>query len=317
MKRVVLPMPAGESPKQDDLWIFTLKQSAAFDETGYPIFVRRQAEQEDTLPHEHVYHEVVIVESGSADHVSAEGVRRVLMGDLIIVKPGVWHQYRNTKALSIVNCLFDRRVLIHQKMFFSLVGGAFELFGRPTGLSQKVAPTFLHAPPSLMEKIRQIVNTMIVERSEKLVDWEGALLAHLQTLIVLISRIYHGENPRNGLAMTQNVRDFCDDTVVYLEGNFRKRLTLGEISRKFHVSASYLSRVFKRRMGLGLMEYVNSLRIEEACRLLCTRDWSITQIAGEVGYDEVAYFSRCFRKRTGKSAKAYRNSILTKSHTIR
>lgn len=61
-------------------------------------------------------------------------------------------------------------------------------------------------------------------------------------------------------------------------------------------------------MGLGLIEYVNTLRIEEACRLLGTRDWSITQIAGEVGYDEIAYFSRCFRKKTGKSASAYRNS---------
>lgn len=310
MERIVLPIAASESPEPGELSIFTLKQSAAFDETGYPIFVRRQSEQTPTFPHEHVYHEVVVVESGSADHISAEGVRRIHSGDLIIVKPGIWHQYKNTRALSIVNCLFDRRVLIHQKMFFSLVGGAFELFGQPASLSRKAAPTFLHVQPAQHERIRQILNAMILERKEKLIDWEGALLVHLQELIVLISRIYHGAHPRNDKMLTAGVRDLCDEVIVFLEDHFREKLTLGELARRFHVSSSYLSRVFKRRMGFGLIEYVNNLRVEEACRLLCTREWSVTRIAAEVGYDEIAYFSRCFRKKTGKSASDYRNSIV-------
>jgi AraC family L-rhamnose operon transcriptional activator RhaR len=292
----------------DDLSIFTLKQSAADDLEGYPIFVKRQTDQKDTFPHEHVYYEVAIIEAGTADHYSAEGTRRLQAGDLIVVKPGVWHQYRNTRTFHIVNCLFDRRILIHQKMFFSLVGGAFDLFGRPAGLSRKVAPIFLHAQPAQHERLRQIIKSMILERREKLIDWEGALLAQLQDLIVILSRIHHGAHPGAEEELTPGVRDLCNEIIVYLEDHFRERVSLADLSHHFHASPSYLSRIFKRRMGLGLIEYVNTLRIEEACRLLGTRDWSITQIAGEVGYDEIAYFSRCFRKKTGKSASAYRNS---------
>lgn len=290
-------------------WVFTLEQSAADDGIGYPIFVRRFSSQTATLIHEHVYHEVVIVESGTADHVSSEGIRKLHMGDLIIIKPGVWHQYKSPQNFGIVNCLFDRRILMHQKMFFSLVGGAFELFGKPN-LSKDFPPTFLHANPSQRERIKQITNSMIYERGEKLVDWEGALLVHLQDLIVLISRVYHGTYPEENNPLTSNARDFCNDIIVYLEHHFREKTTLADLSQQFHVSPSYLSRVFKRRMGMGLIDYINHLRIEEACRQLRSTDSPITQIACDVGYDEIAYFSRRFRKQIMKSPREYRRSII-------
>lgn len=304
-----LPPDSGSTLHRGRPFVFTFRQSAADDGTGYPIFVRRWPLQEATLMHEHVYHEVVIVESGTADHISSEGSRKLHMGDLIIIKPGVWHQYKNPQSFGIVNCLFDRRILIHQKMFFSLVGGAFELFGKPNR-SKDFPPTFLHVNPSQRERIKHIVNSMIYERKEKLIDWEGALLVHLQDLIVLISRIHHGAYPREDNPMTPSVRDFFNDIIVYLEHRFREKMTLADLSLKFHVSPSYLSRVFKRRMGMGLIDYINHLRIEEACRLLRSTDWSITLVASNVGYDEIAYFSRRFRKQTGQSARDYRKSIV-------
>jgi len=291
--------------------VFTLKHSAAFDGSGYPIFTRRWEAQGETPLHEHLFYEIVVVESGTVEHFSAEGVRKLHVGDLIVIKPHIWHQYKNPRNFGIVNCLFDRRILMNQKTFFSLVESAFELFVRPAGPSAMVPPVFLHASPAQRERINQIVNDLLRERREKLIDWEAALLVHLQDLIILISRLYHGIFPQEERSLSDETRDFCNEIVMYLESRFREKISLADLSKKFHVSASYLSRVFKRRMGMGLIDYVNRLRVEEACRLLSTSDWSIARIAGEVGYDEIAYFSRRFRHETGQSAREYRKAATT------
>jgi len=290
--------------------IFTFQQSTNWDREGYPIFVKRRESQQATYLHEHVYHEIVLVESGTADHISAEGVRKLHSGDLLVIKPRIWHQYENPKHFGIVNCLFDRRILMHQKVFLSLIGGAFELFLKPPRQPATTPPSILHASPSQRLRITDILNAMVRERREKLIDWEGALAVHLLDLIVTISRIYHGANPGERPPLTDKARDFVNGIVVYLESQSHKKITLSELSKKFHTSESYLSRLFSKRMGMGIIDYIHHLRIEAACELLRTSDWSVSRVASEVGYDEIPYFCRRFRREIGKSPKEYRTSAL-------
>lgn len=286
--------------------IFTLQQSARWDSTGYPIFVRRQPKQEPTVIHEHVYHEIVFVESGTAEHLSAEGTRRLHAGDVLVLKPRIWHQYLSTSRFGVINCLFDRRILSHQKAFLSLLGGAFDLFIKPPKHAVSTPPAFFHASPHLRKDFLHLLNAMIRERKEKREQWEGAMVVHLMSLIVAIARLDTGEPVGQPEELTHGARDFANEVVIYLEMNFRQKITLDELSRHFHVSASYLSRIFTRRMGVGIISYINHLRIEAACELLRSSDWPVTRIATEVGYDEVAYFFRRFRKEIGMSPQVYR-----------
>jgi len=273
---------------------------------GYPIYVKRRPAQADTVAHEHVYHEIVFVETGTAEHLSAEGIRRLHAGDVLVIKPRIWHQYIGTANFGIINCLFDRRILAHQQVFVSLLGGAFDLFSRPPKNPASTPPAFFHAPPHLREYFIFLLNSMIRERKEKQAQWEGALVGHLMNLIVAISRLDCINPVPEAPLLTHKARDFANEIMIYLETNFREKIVLDELSRQFHVSSSYLSRIFTRRMGMGVIDYTNHLRIEAACELLRNSDWPVTRIATEVGYEEVAYFFRRFRKEIGMSPQSYR-----------
>lgn len=92
----------------------------------------------------------------------------------------------------------------------------------------------------------------------------------------------------------------------YVHAHYTDDLTLGSTSELFHVSASYISRLFKKFTGKGFLEYVHFLRVERAATLLCHTQNSITDIAYEVGFGSLRTFTRVFCKCIGLSASEYR-----------
>ncbi|MEN6355724.1 MAG: helix-turn-helix transcriptional regulator [Armatimonadota bacterium] len=84
-------------------------------------------------------------------------------------------------------------------------------------------------------------------------------------------------------------------------------LGLHYLARKLGVNASYLSRAFKKSMGVGVVEHINRLRIEKARRLLLDQNLSITDIAFRVGFGSVQHFGRVFRAVECASPSEYRS----------
>jgi len=94
--------------------------------------------------------------------------------------------------------------------------------------------------------------------------------------------------------------------VDHLQRHFAEPLTLTQLARHVHISPAHLSRSFSKRVGMGPVRFVHRLRAEQACRLLCFTSMQVGEIAGRVGYSELAYFSRCFRRQIGVSPREYR-----------
>lgn len=95
------------------------------------------------------------------------------------------------------------------------------------------------------------------------------------------------------------------DVASHLELHFAQPVALHDLAGRVNVSPAHLSRNFGRHMGI--VEFVHQLRCEEACRLLRCTSMPIGQLGLRVGYGEVAYFSRCFRRQTGQSPREYRS----------
>ncbi len=88
---------------------------------------------------------------------------------------------------------------------------------------------------------------------------------------------------------------------------FEPDLSLHYLSRALGVNASYLSRTFKKTIGMGVVDYTNRLRIEEAQRLLLNQKASITEIAFNLGFGSVQHFGRVFKALEGRSPTKYRS----------
>lgn len=107
---------------------------------------------------------------------------------------------------------------------------------------------------------------------------------------------------------SQNV--YSSDNVVeklkfYVQRNYQQDLSLDFLSSWFYMNRSYLSHLFKQKTGCNFVDYVNEVRIEKAKQLLLQPDRKMYQVAKAVGYDNVKYFYRVFRKSTGMTPVQY------------
>ncbi len=86
-----------------------------------------------------------------------------------------------------------------------------------------------------------------------------------------------------------------------------QRITLKELSQALFMTHSSLSRLFRQKMGISLIDYVNTQRIALSCHLLATTDRPISEICFEVGFENLSNFNRQFLKRKQCSPRDFRS----------
>lgn len=104
-------------------------------------------------------------------------------------------------------------------------------------------------------------------------------------------------------------QDFIERITAYLEENLSRRLTLSDICRENLVGRSYLQKVFREKTGGGAMEYFGTLKIDAAKRMVREGNRNFTEIAAQLGYNSIHYFSRHFKKVTGMTPSEYAQSV--------
>ena len=91
----------------------------------------------------------------------------------------------------------------------------------------------------------------------------------------------------------------------------RRELTLDEVAEHANLSASYVSALFKRHLGCSPIQYQIRVRLRNARRHLA-EGLSVSQTAGEVGFNSLHYFSRIFKKHFGQTPSAFAESCRRK-----
>ena len=102
------------------------------------------------------------------------------------------------------------------------------------------------------------------------------------------------------------------NALSYIEENYTQKLTLSEVAEKTYVSQWHLSKLLNRHTGQSFSDILNHVRIEHAKVLLKDPSLRIGDISEQVGFLDLAHFSRVFKKQEGVSANEYRNKILGK-----
>lgn len=270
------------------------------------VQVMHIVDHEENLPHDHVFHEIVYVEAGTAEHVSAEGCRRLRPGDVIVLTPQVWHAYRRPRSLTIYNCLIDSRLMIRLWPLIAGIDGAFDLLRRRPARPATAPPRVLHASPGRQPLLLARLRAMDAEQAARRNGWQAALTAGLLDLLVETVRLSRAESAGAPAPAAGRTEQAVLDAASYIEAHFDRPHALHDLAARVKLSPAHLSRHFSRRMGMGIVQFLHRTRAEEACRLLRCTTLAVKQVAAIVGYDEIAYFSRCFRAQVGQSPAAYR-----------
>jgi two-component system response regulator YesN len=94
---------------------------------------------------------------------------------------------------------------------------------------------------------------------------------------------------------------------AHIDENSSQPLQLEDIAAKFSLSATHLSRLYKKMTGQSFVDYLTRVRIEKAKNLLLATDLRVSEISRMVGYDNIYYFSRVFKKITSTTPVLFRN----------
>lgn len=109
----------------------------------------------------------------------------------------------------------------------------------------------------------------------------------------------------HGVQLTS--REDINTLLRYLKENLTKDISLKEAAERINISETYLSTLFKKETGMGFTDWINSKRIEQAASLLKETSLPSYLIAEQVGYENINYFGRIFKKVKGVSPQKYRS----------
>ena len=93
--------------------------------------------------------------------------------------------------------------------------------------------------------------------------------------------------------------DYVKDSIAYIDSNFEKDINLEGVAKQIHVSSSYLSRLFKREMGMAFIEYLNSYRVKMARRYIEEGEHNLYEISVKTGFNSYNYFLKVYKEYTG------------------
>lgn len=97
--------------------------------------------------------------------------------------------------------------------------------------------------------------------------------------------------------------------IHYMEEHCAEHLSLMDVADHVYVSQWHLSRLLNRHAKQSFFDLLNSCRIRQAQKLLHDPSKRVSDIAFLTGYNDVAHFSRCFKKVTGKTPVEYRSAL--------
>lgn len=107
---------------------------------------------------------------------------------------------------------------------------------------------------------------------------------------------------------TESKRDSSIGKIMnYLRNHYSEDITLNRIAEELFLNPTYISRLVKEQTGKNYIELVMEMRIDRAVELLKNTDMYVYEIAEKVGYKNLKYFYRVFRKIEGKSPRDYRS----------
>lgn len=98
----------------------------------------------------------------------------------------------------------------------------------------------------------------------------------------------------------------AEDVKNYVDRHYMEKILVSDIAEQFHLDINYISRLFKKKMGKNLKDYLTERRIERAKYLLVNTEMKIYEISEVTGYSDYFYFTKVFRKWTGKTPSDFR-----------
>ncbi len=252
----------------------------ALFQTREPVFYRSTQVQVTPTPHFHNDIEIIYAEKGEFTAHVDHKVVPVRQGELLVTYPYQIHYYENCPRGVY------RVILITPELLYGLmtplrglrpVNNVLDIQDKDT-IREYIAKAFEVKGENRRTIVAGYCHLLMVE-----------LLTYLET-----EPAPHSED------MTlRQIMEYCQD-------HYQDDLTLDLVAQQVHLSKYYISRLFNRKLKLNFSDYINTLRVRRASRLLEKTDKKIADISEDVGFGSIRSFNRAFLNIMKMTPKEFR-----------
>ena len=240
----------------------------------------------------HDFWEITYVDKGYIHNVTGkEGERQNItlsQGEIMLFTPGQWHeQYADD---GVAPCY----VTISYGMDYA---------------EQELFKNFKFKADSSIKKLFEKIEN---ERESMRIHSEDMIKCYLKEIIIRLIRMRKIESLLINAPDTSKdyvEHNICTYVKDYVRQHLHEHISVTHIARQIPVNASYLSTVFKKDVGINLVEYIAKQKLDKAKEYIRLGKHSFTEIASMLSFNSVHYFSKLFKKQYNLTPTEYKRSI--------
>jgi AraC-like DNA-binding protein len=254
------------------------------------------------VEHYHDFSELVIVSRGVGVQCLEGMDLPIAAGDVFLLCGKQRHYFHHREQLVLINVMYDHeRIALPENELRRMPGYCAMFMLEPAYRKQHRFASRLHLSRDHLARVEAITGRMECECSQKDSGYEIVLRAKLLELIAYLSRAYERGKSTEAQSLLR-----VSNVIGAMEKDYSEQWKLDDFVAIAHMSKSNLLAVFRKATGQTPIDYLTGIRIQRATEVLLTTDENITEIAFAVGFNDSNYFTRQFRKATGRSPREFR-----------
>ena len=255
--------------------------------------------------------EVIIVLDGSCDYRINLDSFVINKGDILIIDSQSLHSltYIPSKNMTWASFVFNINMLKS-----SNTDGALLKYIAPLLNHEHQLPIILKDNIDCYSKIFDVIEDIIYCYYEKDIAYELELKSLLFKFFSLLYKndLIKKHQSKNNL--TINTTDKIKLVLNYINDHYSEDISINTLAELCEYSEYHFMRFFKKHIGLTCVQYINNLRLEKSSILLTSTNNAIMDVSLEVGFDNLSYFNKLFKRKYNLTPKEFRtiNSTIFK-----
>ena len=239
--------------------------------------------------------EIIVIKKGEGIICVDLDSYNVSAGDMIFIFPGQLHSIEQKD-----DCIMEYENIIFKPGLLKSSGADLcsDNFLKPLFSGQIRLCPVITSP-----NIRALIDEIDTLRQTKPHGYELGVKANLFNIIFQLITDFDAETIS---AAKDRTLEKMKTVLTYVAENYQNDFSIDEVAKLCHYSNSHFMRFFKKNMGISFIQYLNDHRLEMAAFMLIETNDNILEIAENVGFDNLSYFNRSFKKKYGTTPGKYR-----------
>jgi AraC-like DNA-binding protein len=248
--------------------------------------------------HYHPEYELTYIVQGRGYRIVGNSYEYFSAGDLVLLGSNLPHTWSSKLGATPYA---EAIVIQFSKEFIEPFLGLHESFSIKSMLENAPRGINFQVNQALVSKIIAITEASGFDRILQLISILE-VLSKEQVRLIAPNTFHNVASKKSEL----RINKVC----TFIQNNFYQKISLQQVAELIYLTESNFCKFFKKATGKTYSDYLNEMRINEACRMLDQSDQTISQISFACGFETLSYFNRIFLSKKGMTPSVYRKETL-------